>query len=124
MKVIDSSMLNFVSGAGNFSDNRSSNGKVNNNNGGCGASTNYGGQANGFVSNSSAGMSKDCAIALGLAAAGGVIGGLISQGARAVIGGVVGSSIGSLGACIGGSNNNGFQNASKGGGYNGGTCSW
>ncbi len=124
MKVIDSSMLNFVSGAGNFADNRSSNGKVNNNNGGCGASTNYGGQANGFVSNSSAGMSKDCAIALGLAAAGGVIGGLISQGARAVIGGVVGSSIGSLGACIGGSNNNGSQNASKSGGYNGGTCSW
>ncbi|WP_164057804.1 hypothetical protein [Serratia marcescens] len=54
MKVIDSSMLNFVSGAGNFADNRSGGGKVNNNNGGRGASTNYGGQANGFVSNTAA----------------------------------------------------------------------
>ncbi|WP_346828201.1 hypothetical protein [Serratia inhibens] len=124
MQVLTKDEVNMLTGGGESSVDT----RTRRNNGGRGASTNYGGQANGFVSGPSAqGMTAECAKALGLAIAGGTVGGLIAKGARAVAGNVVGGSIASLGSCFGnGGSGNGSQNASnKGsGGYNGGTCNW
>ncbi|CAI2046386.1 Uncharacterised protein [Serratia fonticola] len=115
MKVIDSSMLNFVSGAGNYADNRGDS-----KNKGRGASTNYGGQANGFVGNTAAagqGLGQgSCSniVAGGMIA--GSYGGPISMGLGA-IGGLVGGCIDSKGG--GNSQSGGNSNCNSGS-----SCSW
>lgn len=123
MRILTKDEVNMLEGGGESSvDTRSRR-----NNCGRGASTNYGGQANGFVSGSVQGLTDECVKALSLAFLGGTVGGLIAKGVRAVAGNVVGGSIVSLGSCFGNSGSgNGSQNASnKGsGGYNGGTCNW
>ncbi|MBE0148197.1 hypothetical protein FOT80_02160, partial [Serratia fonticola] len=74
MIELDKSILSQISGGrGNNGGDRSDNGGRNNNKG-RGASTNYGGQANGFVGNSSPGMDAACAAALAAGALGGAFG--------------------------------------------------
>lgn len=71
MKIIDDSMLDQISGGrGNNGGDRTDNEGRNNNNGRC-ASTNYGGQANGFVGNSSPGMDGACIAGIATGALGG-----------------------------------------------------
>lgn len=110
MKEIDISVLDFISGG--KGDNGGA-GKNDGRRGGRGASTNYGGQADGFVGNSSSGMSKECAQALAFSIGGAGIGGVIAQSAiKGIAGSVIGAGFSSLGSCIGG--NNGSNNSSKG----------
>lgn len=74
MRVVDNSMLEQISGGrGNNGGDRSDNGGRNNNKG-RGPSTNYGGQANGFVGNSSPGMDANCVGSLASGAFAGAIG--------------------------------------------------
>lgn len=65
-------------------------------------------------------------MALGLAAFGGGVGGVIAGSARAIAGGLVSGSIGGLSSCIGNGGGKGTQNASekRSDSYNGGTCRW
>ncbi|MCS3408604.1 hypothetical protein [Serratia sp. AKBS12] len=118
MKVIDSSMLSFVSGG------RGNNGGDRVDNGGRSASTNYGGQANGFVSNTSAagqGLGQgDCSNGV----ASGVLGGIAS---RTLVGFGIGLAAGTIGGgCFKDAGNN--NSSSKGGNSNcgnggiGGSC--
>jgi len=122
MEILTKSEIDMIGGGGESSvDTRSKKGCYGN-----GTSTNYGGQANGFVPNSSPGISAECAWALGLAAFGGGVGGAIAGSARAIAGGLVSGSIGGLSSCIGNGGGKGTQNASekRSGSYNGGTCRW
>ncbi len=91
---------------------------------GRGISANYGRQTYNPAVASTPIISSECARALGFAVFGGVVGGLIARGTRAVIGTTVTSSIGALNSCFG--SGNGSQNASRSnsGTYNGGTCNW
>lgn len=119
MKQLNGSILTMISGgkgdnggAGKHGGDRS---KV--------ASTNYGGQANGFVGNSSSGMSKECAQALAFSIGGAGIGGLIAQSAiKGVAGSMVGAGFSSLSSCIGGNNGSSNANNSAKGSVGIGTC--
>jgi hypothetical protein len=116
MEVIDDSMLDQISGGrGNNRGDRTDNGGRNNNKG-RGASTNYGGQANGFVGNSSPGMDAACAAALAAGALGGAFGG---------VRGAVGGAIGAVSSCINTGNGGGGGTGSNSncGGNSGNSCS-
>lgn len=120
MKILTKTEIMMIGGGGESSvDTRT---RVNHY--GRGISANYGEQTYNPAVASTPAISSECASALGFAVLGGVAGGLIARGARAVFGSVVGSSIGSLNACFG--SGNGSQNASRSnsGSYNGGTCNW
>lgn len=122
MKELDSAVLNMISGGGNHGD-KATGGRVNGNKG-RGPSTNYGGQANGFVSNTAA-----AGQGLGQGSCSNIVaGGMIAGAAGGPVGMGLGAIGGLVGGCIdskdGGNSQSGSNSNCNSGDKTGGNCSW